>query len=66
MTAAQFDALAKLTRARNGAARAAAYMVLVDGHKPSAAAKLTGLSRASVSNALRRMRHALELARAAV
>lgn len=65
MTAAQFDALAQLLRVRDGAAREAACLVLVDGLQPSEAARLTGLSAASVSNAVSRFRRGMELATAA-
>ena len=66
MTTDQFSALATLLRLRAGAAQEAARLVLVLGHKPSEAAALTGLSAASVSNAVSRMRRGLELARQAV
>ncbi len=59
MTAAQFQALAKLLQIRHGAARQAAYLVLVDGYRPSMAARETGLSLAGVSNAVTRMRKGL-------
>ena len=62
MTAAQFNALAQLLRVRDGPAREAACMVLVDGLPPSEAARLTGLSPAGVSNAVSRMRRGLVLA----
>lgn len=65
MTGAQFDALATLLRLRTGAAQEAARLVLVHGHQPGEAAALMGLSAASVSNAVSRMRRGLELARVA-
>lgn len=66
MTPAAFDALATLLQTRQGAARDAARLVLVDGVRPADAARQTGLSAASVSNALARYRKALELALTAV
>jgi len=65
MTAGQFAALAQLLRLRAGAAQDAARMVLVDGHAPGEVAALTGLSPASVSNAVSRMRRGLDLAKVA-
>ncbi|OGA97122.1 MAG: hypothetical protein A3E79_00115 [Burkholderiales bacterium RIFCSPHIGHO2_12_FULL_61_11] len=65
MTTAQFAAIAKLLRVRDGAAREAACLVLVDGHRPSEAARLTGLSASSVSNAVSRFKRGLELAQVA-
>lgn len=57
-----FEALAALLQARNGPAKEAARLVLVDGVRPADAARQTGLSAASVSNALARFRRGLELA----
>lgn len=65
LTPAAFAALAQLLRVRDGAAREAASLVLVYGHQPSDAARLAGLSPASVSNAVSRFRRGLELARLA-
>lgn len=66
VSASQFDALAQLLKLRAGAAQEAARLVLVDGHRPSDAAVLMGLSLAGVSNAVSRVRRGLELARTAV
>lgn len=66
MTHTQFNALAQLLRLRDGPARDAARMVLVDGHAPGEVATLTGLSPAGVSNAVGRIKRGLELARTAV
>ncbi|MDE2022051.1 MAG: hypothetical protein KGI71_04070 [Patescibacteria group bacterium] len=65
MTEAQFAALAHLLSLRTGAAQEAARLVLVHGHRPTDAAAATGLSVASVSNAVARVRRGLELARSA-
>lgn len=66
MTAAQFTALAQLLRLRDGAAQDAARLVLVNGRTPGQAATETGISPASVSNAVSRIKRGLELARIAV
>jgi len=66
MRAEAFEALATLLQARQGPAREAARLVLVEGRKPSEAARQTGLSPASVSNAVTRFRRGMELALAAV
>lgn len=60
MTGAQFDALAKLLRSR-APALTAARLVLVDGSKPSEAARATGMQLNAVSNAVARFRAADEL-----
>lgn len=65
MTHDQFTALAKLTRSPSGPAQDAARMVLCDKMRPADAARATGAAPASVSNAVTRIRAALELARAA-
>jgi len=65
MTADQFSALSQLLRLREGPAQEAARLVLVFGHAPGEAAALCGLSAASVSNAVTRMRRGLNLARSA-
>ena len=61
MTPVQFSALSKLLQVRKGAAREAAYLVLVNGLRPSEAARQTGLSPASVSNAVTRFRKGMKL-----
>lgn len=63
MTETQFDALAQLLQLRNGRARDAARMVLVDGKRQADAARATGLSRSAVGNAIARGRRGLALAR---
>lgn len=63
MTPDQFSALAELLALRDGPAREAARLVLVDGMAPSAAAEQLGMSRSSVSNALGRCRRGIELSR---
>lgn len=55
MTPAQFDALAKLTRAREPA-RTAARRVLVDGIRPANAARENNMSQPALGNTLRRYR----------
>lgn len=65
MTPAQFDALATLLRLQSGRSRYAARLVLVDGLAPGAAAVATGVSAQAVSNAVRRCRAGLQLAKAA-
>lgn len=62
MTPKAFDALSSLLQVRQGLVRDAARLVLVGGVRPSEAALQTGLSRASVSNALTRYRKGLYLA----
>lgn len=62
MTPDQFSALAELLALRDGPAREAARLVLVDGMASSAAADQLGMSRAAVSNALTRCRRGLLLA----
>lgn len=66
MTDLQFQALAELLRLRSGPAREAARLVLVDGLPSRSAAAQTGVSEASVSNALARCRRGMELARRVV
>jgi DNA-directed RNA polymerase specialized sigma24 family protein len=65
MTAAAFAALARLLRLRPGGAQDAARLVLVEGMRPTDAAALSGVSPASASNTITRMRRGLELARTA-
>lgn len=55
MTPSQFDALAKLTRAREPA-RTAARRVLIDGIRPADAAREYGMSPSALGNTLRRYR----------
>ena len=66
MTRDQFAALAKLVRSPAGPAQDAARMVMCDQVRPADAARATGAAPASVSNAVTRLRAALELARVAV
>jgi DNA-directed RNA polymerase specialized sigma24 family protein len=65
MTDGQFDALATLLRLQAGRSREAARLVLVGGLAPSAAAVATGVSAQAVSNAVRRCRAGLQLAKIA-
>lgn len=65
MTHDQFTAMVKLTRSPAGPAQDAARLVLCDQMRPADAARATGAAPASVSNAVTRIRAALELARAA-
>lgn len=66
MTPTQFVAVAKLIGLRSGPAQECARLVLVDGHRQVDAAAQTGLSAQGASNAVRRVRAAVELARLAV
>jgi TrfB plasmid transcriptional repressor len=66
VTQDQFNALAQLLRVREGTARQAAAMVLVDGHAQADVARLTGLSPAGVGNAVMRFRRGRALALLAV
>jgi len=61
MTPEQFEAIAKLIRAREGPARSAARLVLMEGKRVKAAAEACALTSQSVSKAVRRFRetHAL-------
>ena len=61
-----FDALAQLLRLRQGPAKEAARLVLVDGYRPAAAARQTGCTPQSASNTLARCRKGLAIARVAV
>ena len=61
-----FNALAQLLRLRQGPAKEAARLVLVDGLRPAQAAARTGCSPQSASNTLTRCRRGLALARVAV
>lgn len=61
MTRQQFEALAQLIRMR-GASRDAARLVLVDGAGLQAAATATGITAGGASNAVQRVRRAIELA----
>jgi predicted DNA-binding protein (UPF0251 family) len=54
----RFSAIARLIRMRRGAAEEAARLVLVDGLRPSEAARRVGLSPQAVSNAVARVRRA--------
>lgn len=63
MTQDQFDALAELLRLRGGAAKEAARMVLIDGLSPADAARATGISPQSVTNAVTRCRKGLALSK---
>ena len=65
MTHDQFTAMVKLTRSPAGPAQDAARLVLCDQMRPADAARATGAAPASVSNAVTRIRAALEMARVA-
>ena len=65
MTSEQFAALAQLMRSPPGPARDACKLVLVDGLRPSDAARQAGVPPASVSNAVKRVRNAMTLAKQA-
>jgi len=56
MTPERFSAIARLIRMRGGQSQEAARLVLVDGLRPSEAARKTGLSAQSVCNAVARVR----------
>ena len=58
MTPEQFDAIAKLIRTREGPARRAARLVLIEGKRVKAAAEACALTSQSVSKAVRRFREA--------
>lgn len=58
MTPEQFDAIAKLIRTREGPARSAARLVLIEGKKVKAAAEACALTSQAVSKAVRRFREA--------
>ena len=64
MTAEQFDALVKLTRAR-APARVAARRVLVDGISQADAAREHGMSASALGNSVRRYREFDSLIRGA-
>lgn len=65
MTDGQFNALAQLLRLRQGPAREAARLVLVEGLRTADAAQRAGCLRTAAANAVRRCRVGLELARQA-
>lgn len=65
MTAEQFAALAGLLRLRAGPAQQVAYLVLVDGLAVPEAARQVGLEYTAASQAVRRVKRGLELARVA-
>ena len=62
MTSQQLDALAQLIRMQPGPSREAARLVLVDGAPLQLAATAAGITVAGASNAVQRLRRALELA----
>lgn len=62
MTPAQFDALAQLLRLREGPARDAARMALVDELRPVDIASLLGMTPQAASNAIQRARRGYALA----
>ena len=66
MTHDQFDALAKLLQLREGAAKRAARLVLVDGLSQADAGRAVGMPPNAVHNAVARCRRGLELAVVAV
>lgn len=61
MLAEQFDVIARLIRARGGAAQDAAGLVLVNGLKGVDAAKKAGCSAQSVCEAVKRFKEAESL-----
>lgn len=63
MTADQFDALAELMRLRNGPAKGAARMVLVDGFTVPDAARVQQMSYQAAHQAVKRAQRAMELAK---
>lgn len=65
MTPAQFNAIARLIRMRDGPAQAAARLVLVGGLRKADAARSVGIPPAQVNNAVTRMARGLDLARLA-
>lgn len=65
MTPEQFEAIAKLIRAREGPAQSAARLVLIDGKRVKTAAEACAVTSQSVSKAVRRFRDAHALLRAA-
>lgn len=65
MTSDQFAALAELLRLRAGPAQQVANLVLVDGLAVPEAARRVGLEYTAASQAVRRVRRGLELARVA-
>lgn len=66
MTQEQFDAIAQLIRMQPGPSREAARLVLVDGAPLQIAASGAGITVAGTSNAVQRVRRALDLATVAV
>lgn len=65
MTAAQFEALAKLLQIKQGASRLAAELVLVQGLRGIDAAQQAGITPQAASNVVQRCRRGLELAKIA-
>lgn len=65
MTEVQFAAICALLRSPPGPAQEAARLVLVEQLRPVDAATLTGVSSASVSNSVTRIRRGMELAEVA-
>lgn len=65
MTQSQLDAMVALAGMRSATSLQAVELVLVHGYRPADAARVVGLSRAAVGNALARLRLALALARQA-
>jgi hypothetical protein len=61
MTSKRFSDLARLIRMRGGPSQEAARLVLVVGMKPADAARKTGISPQGVSNAVTRIKRAMEL-----
>lgn len=66
MTPDQFAALADLLRLRDGGAREAARLVLVEGLSITQAGERAGVSRQSAGNTVARCRAGLELVRRVV
>lgn len=65
MTPAQFDALAQLLRLRQGPARQAAQLVMVDGQSVADAARAVGMQYQHAHEAVQRVRAGLELVKVA-
>ncbi|MFU5553715.1 TrfB-related DNA-binding protein [Pseudomonas aeruginosa] len=63
MTEEQFSALAELMRLRGGPGEDAARLVLVNGLKPTDAARKTGITPQAVNKTLSSCRRGIELAR---
>ena len=65
MTAAQFEALAKLLQLKQGSSRLAAELVLVQGLRGIDAAQQAGITPQAASNVVQRCKRGLELVKIA-